>query len=155
MITKHIIFYLLNALICLGILGFSALKGEDYSNSLTKENLFEPDKILPVSEAFRLNYQIDDENIYLIWSINKDCYLYKDKFTFFKDGKQISAPMPEGKTIEDEFFGRVKVFYDKVETQINKKNSEILLISYQGCHKKGYCYTPVKESIKLSSLKFN
>ena len=49
-----------------------ALKGEGYSNAITKENIFTSKNILPVDKAFQLDIKIHDRKILLEWKIDEE-----------------------------------------------------------------------------------
>tara|TARA_B100001029_G_scaffold21754_1_gene14658 strand:+ start:1504 stop:1968 length:465 start_codon:yes stop_codon:yes gene_type:complete len=131
----------------------SCLKGEDYSNVIAKENIFNSKNILPIAEAFKLDVKIKENTILLKWKIDENCYLYRDKFKFTSGSKELNLNLPRGSEINDQFFGEMEVFYSSFDLKIDLGSLEDLEVVYQGCHKKGYCYTPVKKSIKISSLK--
>ena len=132
-----------------------ALKGEGYSNAITKENIFTSKNILPVDKAFQLDIKIHDRKILLEWKIDENCYMYRDKFKFTSKGKVLDIKLPRGNKIDDPFFGEMEVFYNYFDLKLELSNLDNLEIEYQGCHKKGYCYTPVKKSIGISALKNN
>ena len=126
------------------------LEGEDYNNVISKENLFNIKNILPIDEAFKFEAQVKDKKILLVWKINESCYMYRDKFKIFSKGNALNINLPRGNKINDQFFGEMEVFYNSFNLEIDKENLNDLEVEYQGCHKKGYCYIPVKKSINIS-----
>ena len=126
------------------------------------ENLFFVDKeIPPPDEVFKFYARLDGGKILLNWDIEKGCYLYLDKFSFLDKNLNtyIKSSFPEGEILEDEYFGKVKVFYDEVEVTLNigKGFEKEIIATYQGCNQKGYCYSPIKKFIviKDKQLKVN
>tara|TARA_B100000586_G_C20082303_1_gene415966 strand:- start:643 stop:1068 length:426 start_codon:yes stop_codon:yes gene_type:complete len=124
------------------------------------DRLFFIDKEIPhPDEVFKFNARVQGGKIYLRWDIKEGCYLYLDKFSFVdkKLNTKLDASFPSGKILEDEYFGRVEVFFDALEVvlDIGKGFEKEITATYQGCNKKGYCYTPVKKIlfIKKSGLK--
>ena len=111
------------------------------------------EKILPADEVFKLSLKMDDRRIKFIWTIKKNSYLYLDKFSFTtKNNIPYNSPsFPKGKLLSDEYFGKVEVFFDFVETSLSLVDplpTEII-VTYQGCNQTGYCYTPIKKNIKI------
>ena len=51
----------------------SCLKGEDYSNVIAKENIFNSKNILPIAEAFKFDVKIKENTIHLKWKIDENC----------------------------------------------------------------------------------
>ena len=111
------------------------------------------ESIPSAEEAFSLKAEVEEKQIRLIWDIKENCYLYLDKFSFIDQftGENKIALFPKGKVLEDEFFGNVEVFFNQVEISlpIMKLIPTEIIITYQGCNQKGYCYTPVKKFLLI------
>ncbi|MDH3355567.1 MAG: protein-disulfide reductase DsbD, partial [Chromatiales bacterium] len=118
------------------------------------------DKILEPDEAFRLNATVvDGETVKLRWEITPKYYLYRNKFEFSIDAKNVSLgsyELPQGEEKNDEFFGKLQVFHNEMETLIplvrttTEATSVNLKVTYQGCAEAGICYPPIKKSLQLS-----
>ena len=106
---------------------------------------------LPVDEALPFNFSTGDGAIILSWDTAPQHYLYKGRIRVTPVTPGVQAGEPEfslpGKTIEDEYFGEVTVFYDPVEARVPVTlpagtTEAQLKVTYQGCAKAGLCYPP-------------
>lgn len=117
------------------------------SSPLTTDLLSQQDEFLPVSEAFQLEYWIEDGQLLLHWKIADTYYLYEERFKFRRlDNTPLSATFTDGKMKYDELFER--------ETMIHHHNvtatlaiaagtpAGIIKVEYQGCAEAGLCYPP-------------
>jgi len=116
---------------------------------------------LSASQAYILSVNIrDPQTLVLRWDIAEGYYLYRDKILVnavtpadLQLGDLQSAP---GKVKQDEYFGRMEVYYDQAEVVLplirnDKGTLPITLdIAYQGCAEAGFCYPPVNEIIDLT-----
>ena len=74
----------------------------------------EPD-FLPVDDAFVFDFQQNDDELTLNFTIADDYYLYKHQFKLVGKDVELGEPVfPEGKEKEDEFFGLTEVYYHNV-----------------------------------------
>lgn len=94
------------------------------------------------------------------WEIADGYYLYRDKFTFrlveAPAGMTLGEPrFPPGEFKEDEFFGRMEVFHGPVQAEVPVERREaaaapvMLEVGYQGCADQGFCYPPMKQTVRL------
>jgi len=123
---------------------------------------FEEDEPLMPNEAFKLKaYAVAPNLIRAEWKIADGYYLYRDKFKFSTSGEDVvlrEPRFPKGKIKEDEFFGAVESYRNKVSIDIPITRSDKVLLDMvldtesQGCADIGICYPPQKESIKLSLI---
>lgn len=109
------------------------------------------ESFLPAKEAFKHNLWVEGNTLYLGFDIEEDYYLYRDKTQILSrdDNYQLGKiKIPEGKEIEDEFFGEVFIHeeYAIMSAEIITKKKEIsnlpISITFQGCSKAGLCYPP-------------
>ncbi|MDH5599835.1 MAG: protein-disulfide reductase DsbD [Gammaproteobacteria bacterium] len=119
------------------------------------------DEILDPDVAFKLTANVKDgNNIVANWQIADKHYLYRNKFKFIiKEGEGIAlgnVTLPPGKTKNDEFFGKINVFYNGTEALIplNRTNTNATSIkiqfTYQGCAEEtGICYPPIRKTINF------
>jgi len=119
------------------------------------------DEILEPDVAFKLTTDIKDANTLVAnWQIADKHYLYRNKFKFvLKEGSGIQlgdAVLPSGKTKNDEFFGKIQVFYNGIEAIIpinrasQKARSIKIQFTYQGCAEEtGICYPPIRKTINF------
>ncbi|MDH3690031.1 MAG: protein-disulfide reductase DsbD [Gammaproteobacteria bacterium] len=114
----------------------------------------DPDQAFVLSAIAR-----DERSIVTRWEIAEGYYLYKDKFTFDADGSDdvaLGVPqLPPGKQKEDEFFGRMEVYYDEVAATLpvlgTPPGREFgLKVTYQGCADAGLCYPPITKTVSIA-----
>ena len=119
------------------------------------------DEFLHPDVAYVLSPEVrDSKTVVVRWTIADGYYLYRDKFKFaVKDrlGVELGTiELPPGKVKEDEFFGRVEVFYQQVEVIVALRrtatdSTEIVLdVGYQGCAEVGLCYPPITKTVPLA-----
>lgn len=106
---------------------------------------------LPVDEALPFNYTAGNGEMVLSWDVAPDHYLYKGRVSVTTDTDGVTLGEPEfskkGTDTEDEFFGKVTVFYEPVEARVSVDLPEgvreaALQVTYQGCANAGLCYPP-------------
>ncbi len=117
--------------------------------------------LLPVNDAFKLSSIIKNDNIVLNWDIADGYYLYKEKI---KISTNILEPLgriifPVADIKDDEFFGRVGIYRNKISLIIPTNNVKTrqfnLSVTYQGCADIGVCYPPITKNIKISLTNTN
>jgi len=127
-------------------LGFGKKKGE----------------FLPVDEAFVISGIVatDAGALAARWDIAEGYYLYRNKFSFKvleTSDVTLGAPdAPAGEFKQDDAFGRMEVYHNRVElripyTRTSTNASEVTIEAhYQGCAEKGFCYPPQIKNFKVS-----
>ncbi len=114
---------------------------------------------LPVEEAYRLAVDTDGERaLRLTWQMPPGYYLYQHafRFTLERDG-QIIATTPEyppALTREDEYFGRVEVYYTDADVRLSATapvHGTTLTVVSQGCADAGLCYPPRTQRFAVDS----
>ena len=119
------------------------------------------DDFMEPDAAFRLYVDTEDpENLSAQWVIAEGYYLYRDKIGFqLVESEQTTlepALFPSGKIKEDEYFGRMEVYYGDLKVRIPLKRSGTteediqLRVSYQGCAEAGICYPPINKTLELT-----
>lgn len=94
------------------------------------------------------------------WRIAEGYYLYRDRFSFRLEGGPavvLGEPrFPTGSKVkEDEFFGRMEVYYRNVEVVLPVERGPgsaarvQIEASYQGCAEAGFCYPPMSKAVEL------
>ncbi|MFV2057837.1 MAG: protein-disulfide reductase DsbD [Thiohalomonadales bacterium] len=119
------------------------------------------DEPLPPEQAFSLSTSVvAPDLIRLEWIITPGYYLYKDKFKFSSETTDIGlgkAVLPQGKVKEDEFFGKVETYRDKVGINIplsrlgDSQTLDLKVVS-QGCADIGICYPPQTQTVSLKMM---
>lgn len=115
----------------------------------------EPD-FLPVDDAFVFDFQQNDDELTLNFTIADDYYLYKHQFKLVGKDVELGEPVfPEGKEKEDEFFGLTEVYYHNVSFTVpvnQAKEDGVVKVRFQGCADAGLCYPPTVKVIYLSAV---
>jgi len=105
--------------------------------------------------------QIKADQIEIRFQIAQGYYLYRDKFKFAVESRQIkfgSPQFPPGQVKDDKFFGRKEIFRKEAViiipiTSMSPRTEQIILsITYQGCSDAGLCYPPKTQKIQLKPL---
>ncbi|HEY9119860.1 MAG TPA: protein-disulfide reductase DsbD [Marinobacter sp.] len=106
---------------------------------------------LPVDEALPFSFTAENGAVVLAWDIAPDHYLYEGRISVSSDTEGVELGEPEfsytGTETEDEFFGKVTVFYEPIEARVPVKlpdgiREAELQVTYQGCASAGLCYPP-------------
>ncbi|MCK9621670.1 MAG: protein-disulfide reductase DsbD [Methylobacter sp.] len=125
-----------------------------------KTGLFE-DALLPPEQAFEFFASVkDDRTLHVNWHIADGYYLYREKIQFElinADGVKLGTyDVPRGAPKQDEAFGQVETFHDKLDFDLPLIRSSqtaqnvTLQAKYQGCADRGVCYPPMSKKIDLS-----
>jgi thiol:disulfide interchange protein DsbD len=106
---------------------------------------------LPVDEALPFSFTNEADGVILSWDIAPEHYLYQGRVTITSKTNGVTPGEPEfsyrGTETEDDYFGKVTVFYDPVQARVpitlppGTTEAE-LEVTYQGCAKAGLCYPP-------------
>ena len=115
------------------------------------------DELLDPRVAFQFEASAASaDRIVAEWTIANGYYLYRDKFRFeIGEGDAIlgTAEIPPGKIKQDEFFGEVAIFRDRVriEIPVTAKSTTLTLEAHsQGCADIGVCYPPQVQTAVLT-----
>jgi thiol:disulfide interchange protein DsbD len=112
---------------------------------------------LPPEQAFRLSARmLDGATLVVRYDIAPGYYMYRDKFRFEAPPAELGAPaLPPGKIKEDEFFGKVETYRDRVEMKVPLQAGAALpavldlKATSQGCADLGICYPPQEQKVQL------
>ncbi len=113
------------------------------------------DEFLPVREAYRPAVTVGEDGLLLHWDIADGYYLYRHQFAFKTSaGAEIAARIPAGEIKEDEFFGRVEVYYGALDIPLAAPADArfTLEVSAQGCADAGLCYPPTDWYWEIDTL---
>jgi thiol:disulfide interchange protein len=107
-------------------------------------------QFLPVEEAYPLAVAVDDAHTArLVWQMPPGYYLYQHAFkvTQLHDGAEtaLAPAFPPALEREDEYFGRVQVYYASAELTVTGAEplaGTTLRVVSQGCADAGLCYPP-------------
>ncbi len=120
---------------------------------------FEDEQPLMPDEAFVLSTKVIDANtVHAEWKIADKYYLYRNKFKFISetDGVTPGTPtFPKGHIKEDEFFGKVETYRNKIAVDIplnrsGSANTLSMKITAQGCADMGICYPPQTKTVSFT-----
>ena len=140
-----------SCLIVFNLIFIPTISAKDEFNKDMDVLLFMEKDIPHPDEVYKFQAVIVKEKIFIRWDIEPDSYLYLDKFSFFdkKLNTYLKASFARGEILEDEYFGKVEVFFDTVEVilDIGKEFKKEIIVTYQGCNQKGYCYKPIEKKI--------
>jgi thioredoxin:protein disulfide reductase len=118
---------------------------------------------LPPEQAFKFSARALDAQTFLVrYDIAPGYYLYRDKFSFDAAPVQLGTPdMPAGKIKNDEFFGKVETYRDRLEIRVPVASgipgvaAVTLKAVSQGCADLGVCYPPQEQIAKVSLASFS
>ncbi|WP_040362137.1 protein-disulfide reductase DsbD family protein [Congregibacter litoralis] len=119
---------------------------------------FTQPEFLPVEEAYPLAVEATGaDSLRLVWQMPPGYYLYQHAFRFeiAKDGltETLAPEFPPALEREDEFFGRVQVYYDSVDMALSLPAAMTegqLRVTSQGCADAGLCYPPRTQQFALT-----
>src|SRR5690606_30459895 len=114
------------------------------------------DDLLPVDQAFVLTAKAAaPDRIAVEWRIADGYYLYRHRAkAVAADGSALGAlELPRGEQHEDEFFGRVETYRQRLAGSVPVKAADggkvMLKVSYQGCADIGVCYPPQTRTLAI------
>ena len=115
------------------------------------------EEFLPPDEAFRMSVVRGDAGFVARWTIADQYYLYRDKFRFRSAHGDITARVPPGERMRDEFFGETDVFRHYVEVPFEPRfavanDTAMMTLGYQGCADAGLCYPPITRQVNLARV---
>jgi thiol:disulfide interchange protein DsbD len=116
-----------------------------YSNSNTSDFLIKQNNILSANKAFNIETITSDDSILISWDIKKGYYLYSKSIIIENNYETLSFEVlkSEESIHNDEFFGKSKIYRDKLLIKLNRSiglDLKDILIKYQGCADVGICY---------------
>ncbi len=123
-------------------------------NKTQNKIIFFEEEIKPPDLAFIFSASLIKKKLYLKWEIEQGSYLYMDKFSFLDEKRNsfLEPSFPPAIDLKDEYFGKVKVYFNRIELSlvIQDLKDNRIKVSYQGCNKKGYCYSLIKKVVTIN-----
>lgn len=119
--------------------------------------LFEDDLLDP-DVAFAIDAEVIDANsVRISWNIAEGYYMYREQFRFTAESSGLElgdARIPDGTIKEDEFFGKVETYRDRIDIELpilaaTSRDIELTARS-QGCADLGVCYPPHFQTVNLN-----
>ncbi len=120
---------------------------------IAEEELLKPD------QAYRISAEAVGDKIKVQWAIADGYYLYKNKFRFKTDNKDVSLgspDLPPGKVKSDPFFGDIEIYREKavidLPYHVSGNTPSMLEIEArsQGCADIGICYPPHTQKLLVA-----
>ena len=115
--------------------------------------------LLPVEQAFAISTSgVDAGNLLISWDIAEGYYLYRGRISFRSETAGVTlgeAILPKGEEHEDEFFGHVETYRNRVTASIPYSQTDPTVSSInvqagsQGCADLGVCYPPQRQQITI------
>jgi len=126
----------------------------------TPQSLAQEDELLPPEEAFSLSAWIEGDNLVAEYRIAPGYYMYRERFDFQIEAGDAPArfdvaQIPDGKIKNDEFFGEMETYRNRVRIQLPilfesaRANRLEIRATSQGCADIGVCYPPLKQSLAM------
>ncbi|WP_409160308.1 protein-disulfide reductase DsbD [Pectobacterium sp. B2J-2] len=116
-------------------------------------------RFLPVDDAFAFEFQQQGNRLNLRWDIHPDYYLYRAQIKIEgNDATLDKVELPQGESHNDEFFGQVFIFRDRLALAVpieRAENGATVKVTYQGCADAGFCYPPETHVVPLSQVLTN
>jgi thiol:disulfide interchange protein DsbD len=116
-------------------------------------------EFLDPEAAFVLTLEVKDADTLLAqWNIAEGYYLYRDKFKFSVDNKDVKLgkiEIPAGQKQEDPTFGQVEIHTGTLAVPIPLLRAAkgampiALKFGYQGCAEAGICYPPIEKTLSV------
>jgi thiol:disulfide interchange protein DsbD len=127
------------------------------SDDVFKDLFSNEQEFLPVEQAFQFDFDQQDDQLVIRFTIADDYYLYQNQFKTVVKNAEIGAPAyPPAKIKEDEFFEEPQpVFYHQVEFSypiLWSKQDGVVKLQFQGCADAGLCYPPTTHVIYLDEV---
>lgn len=115
-------------------------------------------ELLAPDVAFAFSADVRDGGIAVRYDIAPDYYMYRERFLFNVDGKDVPAAavgFPAGENYSDEFFGDTEIYRGQVEVAVpvgDRPDGPLVLRAVsQGCNEVvGVCYPPATDEITLA-----
>ncbi|WP_407080241.1 protein-disulfide reductase DsbD [Alteromonas aquimaris] len=147
---KHALIFLLA--LCVAYPCCAQITADDQLTNLFTD---EPE-FLPVDQAFKFEFQQQDNNLQIHFTVAEGYYLYKHQFKTVTKNAVLGEPtFPPAKEKEDEFFGLSEVYYDSVTLNYPIESAEqdgVVKLRFQGCADAGLCYPPTTKIVYLSKV---
>jgi thioredoxin:protein disulfide reductase len=122
------------------------------ATALFEDDLLDPDEAFAIEAA-----AIDGNTIRVSWNIADGYYMYREQFRFTPESSGLEfgeARIPDGTVKEDEFFGRVETYRNRIDIELPilaAASREIELTARsQGCADLGVCYPPHFQTVSLT-----
>jgi thiol:disulfide interchange protein DsbD len=126
---------------------------------LFSAGLIADEEFLKPDQAYGISAEAVGDKIKIRWDIADGYYLYRNKFRFKADNKDVSLgspDLPPGKVKKDPFFGDIEIYRKQVEIElpfhVSGKTPNMLELEArsQGCADAGICYPPHTQKVLIA-----
>lgn len=126
---------------------------------LFSAGLIADEEFLKPDQAYGISAEAVGDKIKVRWDIADGYYLYRNKFRFKADNKDVSLgspDLPPGKVKKDPFFGDIEIYRKQVEIElpfhVSGKTPNMLELEArsQGCADAGICYPPHTQKVLIA-----
>ena len=126
---------------------------------LSTHAIAQDQELLPPEQAFSLQGWVENGQVTAEYTIADGYYMYRDAFQFDLETDNVTfgdPQVPDGKIKNDEFFGDVEVYRNKVAITLpleftgTHPESVRIKTTGQGCADMGVCYPPLYQSLVLN-----
>ncbi|GGI80096.1 protein-disulfide reductase DsbD [Shewanella gelidii] len=152
---KKLIILLVTSLMLLSPLAYS----EGVFSSSKFSFLDDGPELMPVDEAFVIDFQQQGNQLKVSWVIADGYYMYREKLKFGANGAELGEiSLPRGKMHHDEYFGEQEVYTSYVEIPVALKSANqegTFDVTFMGCAEGKLCFPPTKRSVVLEPVAAN
>ena len=126
---------------------------------LFSAGLIADEEFLKPDQAYGISAEAVGDKIRVRWDIADGYYLYRNKFRFKADNKDVSLgspDLPPGKVKKDPFFGDIEIYRKQVEIElpfhVSGKTPNMLELEArsQGCADAGICFPPHTQKVLIA-----
>jgi len=123
-------------------------------------SLAQQEELLPPEQAFSLSAWVDGDQLVAEYRIAPGYYMYRERFDFRIESSDApasfgAAQMPPGKHKQDEFFGDIETYRERVTIRLPIRFEAAVAsqlqvkATSQGCADLGVCYPPLKQALAI------
>lgn len=120
------------------------------------DSLSGKNKFLNVDSAFAFDFQQNNQQLTLKWSIAPGYYLYQHQIKIEPKSAELAPfTLPQAQTHHDNFYGETLVYTNSLDIPLTLTQASadaIVTVTYQGCAEAGFCYPPETRKVPLSAL---
>ncbi|WP_240724618.1 protein-disulfide reductase DsbD [Halomonas borealis] len=121
-----------------------------FVTSVQAQDLFaQQQDILAPDQAFKPSLSQQGDSLVVDWQIEPGYYLYRHRFSAETPQGELALELPDGETIEDEYFGRSEVYRHALRMTTTPGDAGTITLHWQGCADAGLCYPPQQQTFEL------
>ena len=120
--------------------------------AMAQDPFGQQDEFLPPDQAFEPTLSQDGDALEIDWQIEPGYYLYRHSFSAEAGDSELSLDIPDGETIEDEYFGRSEIYRHALSMTTRPGDADTITLHWQGCADAGLCYPPQQRTFDLEPV---